>query len=310
MFRWLVNFGFLALPIAATIGILLGIQSQREASGQPPLFVPKLDNKVVETTYCQKSFGVHPETKGQEYTLNPNQWGWTQGDAGFLCMNVTTFNNQTYATNTTAPEWKIFWQYPQATGDGNNVHAFSNIMVDGGVFPAGLKSVSKIGIDVTWTMRTDNDTGPADAVALAAANVNANVAIDMFMDSDKSKAGDSAKATYEVMVWFAAYGGSTHTVGQDVGVVATLNLNGTTFDLYYGVNLNKQNVLTWKATAPAQDFHGDLRPLIDEIFKLGRTGYPTEADYLGYFSFGSETYFSDKPVTFSVPSLSVDVRTN
>lgn len=68
MFRWLVNFGLLALPIAATIGILLGIQSQRQASGQPPLFVPKLDNKVVETTYCQKSFGVHPETKGQQYT--------------------------------------------------------------------------------------------------------------------------------------------------------------------------------------------------------------------------------------------------
>ncbi|KND89178.1 Endoglucanase-1 [Tolypocladium ophioglossoides CBS 100239] len=310
MFRWLVNFGFLALPIAATIGILLGIQSQRQASGQPPLFVPTLDNKVVEATYCQKSFGVHPETKGQQYILNPNQWGWNVGDPGFLCMNVTTFNNQTYATNTTAPEWKIFWQYPQETGDGNNVHAFSNIMVDGGVFPVGLKSVSQIGIDMQWTMRTDNDTGPTDDVALTAAKVNANVAIDMFMDSDKTKAEDSTKATYEVMVWFAAYGDTTHTVGQDLGVVSTLTLNGTAFELYYGQNLAKQNVLTWKATSPTHDFHGDLHPLLDEIFKLQKTGYPSETDYLGYFSFGSEAYFSDKPVTFSVPSLSIDVRTS
>ncbi|POR35419.1 Endoglucanase-1 [Tolypocladium paradoxum] len=310
MFRWLVNFGFLALPIAATIGILLAIQSQRQASGQPPLFVPELDNKVVESTYCQQSFGVHPETKGQEYTLNPNQWGWKEGEPGFLCMNVTTFNNQTYATNTTAPEWKIFWQYPQETGTGNNVHAFPNIMVDGGVFPVGIKSVSQIDIDLTWTMRTDNNTGPTDEVALAAATVNANVAIDMFMDRDKSKAEDSAKAMYEVMVWFAAYGDTTHTVGQDTGTVTALNLNGTTFELYYGVNSNQQNVLTWKATTPTHDFHGDIRPLIDEIFKLKKTGYPTEDDYLGYFSLGSEAYFSNKPVTFSVPSLSIDVRTS
>lgn len=106
MLRWLVNVGFLALPIAATLGILLGLQAHRQATGQTPLFVPPLDNKWVEKTYCQKSTGIHPETKGQQYTresswrvrrlppanrppaVNPNQWAWNEGDPGFLCMNV------------------------------------------------------------------------------------------------------------------------------------------------------------------------------------------------------------------------------
>lgn len=108
------------------------------------------------------------------------------------------------------------------------MHAFSNIKVDGNVFPVGLKSVSQIDIDMKWTMRTDNDTGPTDEAALTAAKVNANVAIDMFMDSDKTKAEDSVKAKYEVMVWFAAYGDTTHTVGQSNGAVTTLAVNGTT----------------------------------------------------------------------------------
>lgn len=65
VFRWLVNFGLLALPIAATLGVLLGLQSHRRATGQPLLFV---DNGIKKERYCQKSFGIHPETLGQEYT--------------------------------------------------------------------------------------------------------------------------------------------------------------------------------------------------------------------------------------------------
>jgi hypothetical protein len=74
--RFLVNFGLLALPIAITLGVLIGLQSQREASGGPPLFKPdpkptdriKKKNGILTEQHCQKSFGIHPETKGQEYT--------------------------------------------------------------------------------------------------------------------------------------------------------------------------------------------------------------------------------------------------
>ena len=67
-------------------------------------------------------------------------------------------------------------------------------------------------------------------------------------------------------------------------------------------------VLTWKAQTTVDDFHGDINPFIEEIVKLKNADYITDSHYLGYLSFGSEAYFSAKPVTFHVPSMRVDVQ--
>lgn len=67
-------------------------------------------------------------------------------------------------------------------------------------------------------------------------------------------------------------------------------------------------MLTWKAAETAQDFRGDIAPLVEEILQTNKPSYPKKSDYLGYFSFGSEAYHSNKPVTFSVPSLSIDIH--
>lgn len=63
--RSLVSAGFLLLPIAVTLGLLLGLQAHREARGMPPPFV---SNKVSTDTYCQRAFGISPATRGQQYT--------------------------------------------------------------------------------------------------------------------------------------------------------------------------------------------------------------------------------------------------
>ncbi|PHH62840.1 hypothetical protein CDD81_6640 [Ophiocordyceps australis] len=308
MFRWLVNVGLLVLPIAVTLGILLGLQSSRSSSGQSPLFSPPIDNKWVEKMFCQKSFGIHPETKGQQYTLNPNQWAWQVGDPGFLCMNVTTLNNQTYPSKTMAPQFKVFWQYPQRDSD-QPVHAFPNIKIDGGALPAVLQKINAIKVDMAWSMRLDNKTDTAtDVDELLQANVNSNVAIDMFLDRDKSKAQDSEEAKFEVMVWFAAIGPATFAIGQQDGAVSKKSIDGTDFDLFFGQNGRGQNVLTWKSKTAAHDFHGDIGPLVAEILQSNRDNFPSASDYLGYLSFGSEAYHSNKPVTFSVPSLSIDIQ--
>lgn len=78
MLRWLVNFGFLALPIGVTIGILLGLQAQRHATGGPPLFqppdqpggAPPVNNKLTYVQSCRKEDGIHPKVKDgyQEFT--------------------------------------------------------------------------------------------------------------------------------------------------------------------------------------------------------------------------------------------------
>lgn len=50
----------------------------------------------------------------------------------------------------------------------------------------------------------------------------------MFLDADKTKAADTTKAAYEVMVWLAAFGDATQPIGLAEGALATEVVNGTT----------------------------------------------------------------------------------
>ena len=86
-------------------------------------------------------------------------------------------------------------------------------------------------------------------------------------------------------------------------MVATLD--GTTFNLYYGVNGLGQTVLTWAAAAPVTDFTGNIAMLIQQDFSA--FGGPTGRDYLGYVAFGSEALSAASNITLSVPRLSMQV---
>ena len=96
---FLLNFVLVAIPIGTTLGVLLGIQGQRAASGQEPLFKPKHpegpgggppknDNGIKTEYYCDETIGISPPSLYDHYTLNPNPWGWDEGDPGKLCLNV------------------------------------------------------------------------------------------------------------------------------------------------------------------------------------------------------------------------------
>lgn len=114
------------------------------------------------------------------------------------------------------------------------------------------------------------------------------------------------------MVWFADFGtdawplGKTDTPGK--GTVTTTTVGGVEFELYAGTNSQQQMVLSWVATKPTTTFKGDLKPLLDKIFGLNDDKYPQKTDYLGYLAFGQEAYSSTSNVTFSVPSLAVDIE--
>lgn len=92
--RWIVNVGLLAIPIGATVGVLMGIESHRQATGQAPLFAGGGDgdgaggggpsgggggtvsggnNGITISQYCQQFYGIEPQSKGVEYTCK-----WTQ----------------------------------------------------------------------------------------------------------------------------------------------------------------------------------------------------------------------------------------
>jgi hypothetical protein len=61
----ILSFGLFILPIAVTTGVLVGLDAFRASTGQPRLF---RSNKVNVDVYCQKAFGIHPTTDGQDYT--------------------------------------------------------------------------------------------------------------------------------------------------------------------------------------------------------------------------------------------------
>ncbi|OQV03954.1 hypothetical protein CLAIMM_08918 isoform 2 [Cladophialophora immunda] len=240
---------------------------------------------------------------------NPNQWALPDDytGPGGLCMNVTTFDNGSYPTKTSAAEWSITWQFPRGPPT-QPVHAFPNIKMDSSVFPIEISQVSAINFETEWYYGVGNDRPDVmDIAALTAAALDANVAVDMFLDSDPDKATDTVQAKYEVMIWLGQFGASTQQIGLPEGAIATQVVNGTTFSLYSGVNGLGQSVLTWVASTAAtgvQSFNADIGPLLQGLTGLGG---PTVNDYLGYIAFGSETLDSGSNVTFYNKVLSMDV---
>lgn len=80
--------------------------------------------------------------------------------------------------------------------------------------------------------------------------------------------------------------------------------------MWYGENDQKQHVITYIATKTTTNFTGDLQQLLTRPSNLpAASTYPTDSDYLGHFSFGSEAFDATKNVTFNVPKFSIDIQT-
>jgi hypothetical protein len=78
---WLLNIVLVGIPIGTTAGVLVGLQAQRDANGQEPLFgdlpgygggggagtAPK-DNRITEEMFCDTSVGYSPPSQHDHYT--------------------------------------------------------------------------------------------------------------------------------------------------------------------------------------------------------------------------------------------------
>lgn len=67
-------------------------------------------------------------------------------------------------------------------------------------------------------------------------------------------------------------------------------------------------MLTWYSPTVSNRFHEDLFKLVDRLIEMDEEDFPSESDYIGYMSVGTETYSADDFVTFHVPELAVDVH--
>ncbi|KAK0130066.1 hypothetical protein ONS96_000603 [Cadophora gregata f. sp. sojae] len=319
-FRWLVNAGLLILPVGTTIGVLMGVDSHRAATGQEPIFNNpnggtgtgdggtgnKNDDRITSQLYCQKQVGVSPPSSGVRFMLNPNQWGYTEGEPGAMCMNVTSRNNGTYSTPSTAPPFTVTWSYPPGPAT-QPVHAFPNVQVITGL-PALLSTIKTIALSTQWTYGVGNTAAETTSKEDLTTNaVNTNVAIDMFLDADLKSAENSSLANYEVMVWFATFGSAAQPIGLDKGAVSTESINGTTFNLYTGQNSLLQNVLTWVAATTTETFFGDIAPLLTKLDTIPKANFTSAGLYIGHLGMGTEAFSATNNVTFSMPLLSIDI---
>lgn len=300
----------LLLPIAATVGIYIGIEFQRIFNGgfKGKYGVPGAGdispgrNSGPQTNmYCQKLIGITPS--GSRYTYNPNQWGLSANEDSGLCLNVTT--GLLDEDSKYADPFSVTWNFTQGP-ETQPVRAFPNALLEGADnLPKTLSSIKEIPVDLAWTYGLgDSNQTSTDPATLEAQNVNANVAIDIFMDTNSGKSTVTTQAKHEVMVWLAKYGPATQPIGWDKGAQQTVVVNGTSFGLYTGQNGNGVNVWTWVASTTTNRFVGDILPLVTA---LETSSGPNGNDYLGYFGFGTEAYNSPTNVTFACSELYIDV---
>ncbi|QDS67696.1 hypothetical protein FKW77_005447 [Venturia effusa] len=300
--------GLLLLPVAVTVGIYVGLNVQEifHSGFKGSYGIPSGSGPLVPTsgttTYCQKSIGITPQNK--RYTYNPNQWGLSDSEASAMCMNITTSDSVSAASVLAAP-WTATWQYPQGPSDAP-VHAFPNAQLDISSLPIQLSSFTSLELDVDWHYGVGNDnTTVSTSTELATNNLNANVCVDMFFGPTASESEGTTTATYEVMVWLGQYGAATQPIGLATGPLQSVSVNGTVFNLYYGLNGLQQKVFTWLATQNTTRFVGDIGPLLNN---LATSQGPQKSEYLGYVAFGTEALYAPTNMTFTVNELSMTLN--
>jgi hypothetical protein len=154
-------------------------------------------------------------------------------------MTVTTFENSTYPSNSTAPPFSFIWDYPFVAANASSpanetkplIHAFPQVQPasgDGAVLPITLEDLGQLTLDCAWTMGIGDTNSSATSIRrLGASEVNATVALDMYLDSDKDKAGNASTAAFEMIIYFAKYGLEDPVSFGNGTIVLTETLNDT-----------------------------------------------------------------------------------
>jgi hypothetical protein len=143
-------------------------------------------------------------------------------------MSVTTYDNATYPTNTTAPEFTYTWAYPFHIANKSApasqvkplIHAFPQTNI-ANLDPLTLTDVGALNVGFDWTLGTGNTAAPTTSqIRLTSAQVNTSVALDMYLDADPDKSGNASVAAFEMIIFFAKYG-LQDPVGFGNGTIVT-----------------------------------------------------------------------------------------
>ncbi|KAH7025064.1 concanavalin A-like lectin/glucanase domain-containing protein [Microdochium trichocladiopsis] len=318
----IVNAVLIGVPIGASLGTLFGVRPFQNERKVAPTDPERFDH-ILTGSICGEFHEFALNRLGNNYTINSNEILEAPGST--LCTTITKYQNGTYPTSSTTPDFSFTWDYPfkiaNASAPRNQtqplIHAFPQISIaDGGVLPIRLEDLGELTLDFKWTMGTGSEPSPETSeLRLGAAQVNSSVALDMYLDSTEERARNASSAKFEMIIVFAKYG-LQHPVGFGNGtIVKSQTIDGHEFNLFAGQNNNKQNVFSWIATRPVTSINSDLRPLFTSIIELDdklatqfKVDKPTFTNYLGYAGFGTQAYNSIGNVTFAVRDMQFNVR--
>ncbi|KAJ1322976.1 xyloglucan-specific endo-beta-1,4-glucanase [Microdochium nivale] len=317
----IVNTVLITVPIGASLGTLFAI---RPFQNERKLAENVIDyNEILTGSMCGEFHEFAQNKQGNNYTINSNEI--LKAADSVLCTTITKYENGTYPTAATTPDFSFTWSYPfeiaNKSAPANQtqplIHAFPQItLADGGVLPLELEDLGELTMNFHWTMGTGNSPAPETSeLRLGAAQVNASVALDMYLDNDAQTARNASKAKYEMIIYFAKYG-LQHPVGFGNGtIVTTTEVDGHEFELFAGQNNAKQNVFSWVATRPVTSIDTDLRPFFKGVidltekqtkqFKVDKFTYTS---HLGYVGFGTQAYNAAGNVTFHVADMQFNVQ--
>lgn len=212
------------------------------------------------------------------------------------------------------------------------MRSYPHIKLGSPHFPRQFRDIDSLRVNAEWGLGRSAGVKigigqTVDLDGLTESQCVANVAFDIWADLDPILASNESMAGIEIMLWLGAFGPvqplgwdnkrsgtrpqlqlgdnhlcvyldqSFHPSGRpaDVGYISTL---------FEGSASVGRRTFTWMPDTNYTHISQDLSPLVQYLWKNNLV--PAEA-YVGTVGFGSESFFSLDPVTFTAQSLSLDV---
>jgi len=227
---------------------------------------------AAQTTFCEQ-YGL---VMAGNYMIINNLWGMGDATSGSEC----TFYNGLVGSGVS---WGTTWTWQ---GGQYKVKSYPDARLT--FTPKIISQISSLPSTFTWSY--SGDPGVSD------------VAYDLFTSSQAVK--DASSGEYELMIWLAYYGGA-FPISSSGQPIATVNIAGFSWKLYYGFN-GSMKVYSFLSTQnPLNNFSGDVKLFF--TYLASTQGYPISSQYLNTFQGGIEP-FTGGPATFTASLFSAAVN--
>ncbi|KAH8700655.1 putative endoglucanase [Talaromyces proteolyticus] len=230
-----------------------------------------LGNAVTGSVIARRELcGQYDSKAAGPYTLYTNLWGESSATSGWQCSAVDYQSGNEVS-------WHTVWDW---AGTSNGVKSYSNIELK-----FNEKQFTSIeNIPTTWVW------------SYTGSNIVADVSYDIFTSDSPNGA-----AAYEIMIWLGALGGAG-PISSTGSPIATVNIAGATWKLYYGINTTWK-VFSFVAESEQTSFNADLLDFFKYLIQ--HQGYPS-TQYVGTIAAGTEPFVGSGQLTTTEYLLSVN----